>query len=107
MKKFQISIIVSVITFSFFNLNNLYSANAIYNGESAVGEPLVSTTYGNGGCSVAVIAPRILAMAQHCPAAIGDTKYTYPGDDFISQKTGKVGKALAKYIPSGNFLVCI
>jgi hypothetical protein len=104
MKRFQFPILVLVITFSLFNLTNLYSANAIYNGESAVGEPLVSTTYGNGGCSVAVIAPRILAMAQHCPATIGDTKYTYPGDDFISQKTGKVGIALTKFIPSGNFL---
>lgn len=79
------------------------SANAIYNGESAEGNPLVITTYNNMGCSGAVIAPRILAMAQHCPADPG-TMYTYPGDNYISQKTGKTAKAITKFVPQGNFL---
>ena len=104
MKKLRITLFVFVMTFSIFNFNNLYSAGAIFNGEPAFGEPFVSTNYANGGCSVAVIAPRILAMAQHCPATIGETKYTYPGDDFVSKKSGKLGKPLAKFVPVGNFL---
>jgi hypothetical protein len=95
--KFKI-IILSII-FSFIP----NSANAIYNGESAEDTQLVITTYNNMGCSAAVIAPRILAMAQHCPADPG-TMYTYPGDNYISQKTKKTGKAIVKFVPQGNFL---
>jgi hypothetical protein len=103
-KKSQIILLVFVMIFSIFNFNNLYSAKAIYNGESAVSDPLVSATYNNQGCSNAVIAPRILAMAQHCPATIGATRFTYPGDNFVSKNTGMTGKILAKFVPSGNFL---
>ena len=103
-KKSQIILIVFVMTFLIFNFSNFYSAQAIYNGESAVSDPLVSTTYNNQGCSTAVIAPRVLALAQHCPATIGKTGFTYPGDNFVSKNTRKVGKILAKFVPSGNFL---
>ncbi len=93
----KIKIIILSLAFSLIPV----SANAIYKGESAEKDPLVLTTYGNGGCSATAIAPRILAMAQHCPANLGQTLFTYPGDDYLSQKSAI---AVAKFIPSGNFL---
>lgn len=76
------------------------SANAIYDGESATGDKYVVATYENG-CSATAIAPRILAMAQHCPAIVGQTKYVYPGENKNSSKNAKV---LATFVPTGNFL---
>lgn len=90
-----IAIIASIITFS-----STTNANAVYGGEDATGEILVSTTYMNSGCSVAPIAPRILIMAQHCPAIPNQTKYVYPGESYKSTNTVT---ALKTFVPSGEF----
>jgi hypothetical protein len=92
----KLKIIILSIVFSFIPV----SANAIYSGESANGDQLIVSTFQNG-CSTAMIAPRILAMAQHCSPVIGSTRYAYPGLHKFSDKTARV---IATFIPTGNFL---
>lgn len=75
-------------------------AHAIYNGHEASGDKLVSTTYMGDGCSVAPIAKRLLAMAQHCPAIPNQTKYVYPGEPANSSNTVT---ALKTFVPQGEF----
>lgn len=92
----KIKIIILSLVFSLIP----FSANAIYMGESAENDKLVLTTRENAGCSAALIAPRILAMAQHCPSSIG-TRYVYPKDYYLALESAYV---VAKFVPNGNFL---
>ncbi len=100
MLKIKSRIFVLLTSIAILNFNNLYSANAIFDGTSADGDQLVVGAYDNG-CSAAVIAPRILIMAQHCPANIWSTKYVYPG---LKRDSGKNARVVAKFVPTGNHL---
>lgn len=87
-----------MLIFSIFCVSGIDSAEAIYDGEPADGDQLVTAMY-KRGCSAAVIAPRIIALAQHC---LGASEYIVsPGTNKYSNTKYSILKA---FIPSGNLL---
>lgn len=91
------------------------TAHAMYKADSAKGNPLVVAT--GRGCSGAVIAPRLVALAAHCTYEEGLSGIFEPGGKQTIDPTSKLcgnscggfnvqgdyAKAVARLVPPGDY----